>query len=59
MPKPLTVWIRKKKKKLWKILQDFGILDHLTCLLKNLDEFMKQELELDMGLQTGSKSGKE
>ena len=22
--------------KLWKILQEMGILDHLTCLLKNL-----------------------
>ena len=24
-------------KKLWKILKDMGILDHLTCLLKNLN----------------------
>ena len=23
--------------KLWKILKDMGILDHLTCLLRNLD----------------------
>ena len=23
-------------KKLWKILQEMGILDHFTCLLKNL-----------------------
>ena len=33
MPKPLTVWITIK---LWKILQEMGILDHLTCLLRNL-----------------------
>ena len=32
MPKPLTVWINK----LWKILQEMGIPDHLTCLLRNL-----------------------
>ena len=33
MPKPLTVWITKKK--MWKILQEMGIPDHLTCLLRN------------------------
>ena len=32
MPKPLTVWIIAN----WKILQDMGIPDHLTCLLRNL-----------------------
>ena len=32
MPKPLTV----DHNKLWKILQDMGIPDHLTCLLRNL-----------------------
>ena len=32
MPKPLTVWINK----LWKILKEMGIPDHLTCLLRNL-----------------------
>ena len=25
-------------KKLWKILQEVGIPDHITCLLRNLDE---------------------
>ena len=29
MPKPLTVWITTN----WKILQEMGIPDHLTCLL--------------------------
>ena len=32
MPKPLTVWITIN----WKILQEKGIPDHLTCLLRNL-----------------------
>ena len=31
-PKPLTVWITTN----WKILQEVGIPDHLTCLLRNL-----------------------
>ena len=33
MPNPLTVWITKK---LWKILKEMGIPDHLTWLLRNL-----------------------
>ena len=32
MPKPLTMWITTN----WKILKEMGILDHLTCLLRNL-----------------------
>ena len=32
MPKPFTVWITTS----WKILQEMGIPDHLTCLLRNL-----------------------
>ena len=35
------------------------IPDHLTGLLKNLHEFIKQQLELDMKQQTGYESGKE
>ena len=45
--------------KLWKILKEMGIPDHLTCLLRNLYVGRKQQLELDMEQQTGSKSGKE
>ena len=45
--------------KLCKILKEMGILDHLICLLRNLYEVKKQQLELDMEKQTGSKSGKE
>ena len=41
--------------KLWKILQDMGVPDHLTCLLRNLYAGQKQQLELDMKQQTGSK----
>ena len=33
--------------------------DHLTCLLRNLYEVRKQQLELDMEQQTGSKQEKE
>ena len=31
--------------KQWKILQEMGILDHLTCLLRNLYQVRKQQLE--------------
>ena len=41
--------------KLWKILKKIGIPDHLTCLLRNLLQVKKQELELDMEQQTGFK----
>ena len=40
--------------KLWKILQDVEIPGHLTCLLRNM-QVRKQQLELDMEQQTGSK----
>ena len=33
LSKPLTVYITTN----WKILQEIGIPDHLTCLLRNLD----------------------
>ena len=47
MPKPLTVWTTKK---LWKILQEMGILDHLTCLLINL--YAGQEATVRTGHET-------
>ena len=31
VPKPLTVWITTN----WKILQEMGVPDHLTCFLRN------------------------
>ena len=45
--------------KLWKILQEMGLPDHLSCLLRNLYEVKKQQLEPDMEQQTVSKLGKE
>ena len=40
--------------KLWKILKEMGIPNHLTCLLRNL--YSSQEaIELDMEQQTGFK----
>ena len=36
----------------WKILQEMGIPDHLNCLCMQV---RKQQLELDMEQQTGSK----
>ena len=55
MPKPLTVWIITN----WKILLKMKIPDYLTCLLRNHMQVKKQQLELDMEQQTGSKLGKE
>ena len=44
--------------KLWKILKEMGIPDHLTCLLRNLHAG-QEATELDMEQQTGSKQEKE
>ena len=46
MPKPLTVWITTN----WKIFQEMGIPDHLTCLLKNL--YAGQEATVKTGYRT-------
>ena len=55
MPKPLTC---VDPNKLWKILEEMGIPDHLICLLRNL--YAGQEAtEPDMEQRTGSKLGKE
>ena len=53
MPKPLTVWITTN----WKILQETGIPDHLTCLLRNLSA--GQEATVRTRHATGSKLRKE
>ena len=45
--------------KLWKLLKEMEIPDHLTCLLKICMHVKKQKLELDMEQQTGSKLEKE
>ena len=56
MPMPLTI---EHPNKLWKILKEMGIPDHLTCLLRNL--YAGQEATVRTGLeqQTDSKLGKE
>ena len=36
------------RNKLWKILKEMGIPDHLTCLLRNPYAGRNQQLELDM-----------
>ena len=36
--------------KLWKILKEMGIPDHLTCLLQTCMQVKKQQLEPDMEL---------
>ena len=41
--------------KLWKILKEMGIPDHLTCLQRNLFAGQEKWLELDLEKQTGSK----
>ena len=45
--------------KLWKILIEMGIPDYLTCLLRICVQVRKQQLELDVEQQTGSKLEKE
>ena len=41
--------------KLWKILREMRIPEHLTCLLRNLYAGQEATVELDMEQQTGSK----
>ena len=41
--------------RLWKILKEMGIPDHLTCLLRICMQVRKQQLELDMEQQIDSK----
>ena len=40
---------------LWKILQEMGIPDHLTCFLRNLYPGQEEQLELSMEQYIGSK----
>ena len=44
--------------KLWKILKEMGIPDHLTCLLRNLYVGQEAAVRTRLG-KTGSKVGKE
>ena len=45
--------------KLWKILKEMAIPEHLICLLRNLYTGQEATVRTDMEQQTGSKSGKE
>ena len=45
--------------KLWKILIEMGISDHLTSLLRNMYKGHEATVRTDMEQQTGSKLGKE
>ena len=45
--------------KLWKVLKEMGIPDHLTCPLRNLYAGKKQQLELDIEKQSDSQLEKE
>ena len=55
MSKPLTV----DHNKLWEILKEMGIPDHLTCLLRNVHAGQETTVKTGQEQQTGSKSGKE
>ena len=56
MPKPFTVWITTNTTNscvsttVWKIHQEMGIPDHLTCLLRNL--YAAQETTIRTGHET-------
>ena len=45
--------------KLWEILKEMGIPNHLTCLLRNLHAGQKATVRKGMELWTGSKLGKD
>ena len=45
--------------KLWKSLKEMGILDHLTCLQRNLWAGQEATARTRQGKWTGSKLGKE
>ena len=45
--------------KLWKILEEAGKPDHLTCLLRNLYAGQEATVRTRLEQQTGSKLGKE
>ena len=51
MPKPFDYLDNSK---LWKILKEMGLLEHLTCLLRNLYASQEETVRMDME-QTGSK----
>ena len=57
MPKPLTLCVDHNK--LWKILKEMGIPAHLPASWEICMQVRKQQLELELEQQTGSKLEKE
>ena len=55
MLKPLTVCITTN----WKILKDMGILDHLTCILRNLNTGQEARVRTGHGTTDWFQIGKE
>ena len=53
-----SLWLCGSQK-LWKILQEMGIPDHLTCLLRNLYACQEATVRTEYGTIDGSKLGKE
>ena len=54
MPKPLTVWNNTN----WKILEEMGTSDHLTCLLRNLCAGQEATVRTEHGATDWFKIGK-
>ena len=54
MPKPLNVWITRN----CKILEEMGIPDHLTCLLRNLYAHQKARVRTGHGTTDWFQIGK-
>jgi len=54
MLKPLTVWMTTN----WKILQEMGIPDHLTCLLRNVYAGQETTVRTGHGTMDWFKIGK-
>ena len=52
--KPLTMWITTN----WKILKEMGILDHLTCLLRNLSAGQEATVRTEHGTTDWFQFGK-
>ena len=48
-PNPLTVWITTN----WKILQETGIPEHLTCLLRNMYASQEATVRTGHGVRQG------
>ena len=55
----LTAQVCADHNKLWKILKEMGIPDHLTCLLRNLYAGQEAAVITGYGTKNVSKSGKD